>query len=80
MTSLDLALQTMEKVHRMLDQLQFDQEAVVVTGGAAGIGLATCQVLGELNATALLVDVDDSALERAVDELGREGLRCRGYR
>ncbi|MPZ87296.1 MAG: SDR family oxidoreductase [Nitriliruptorales bacterium] len=64
----------------MLDQLQFKQEAVVVTGGAAGIGLATCQVLGELNATALLVDVDDSALERAVDELGREGLRCRGYR
>ncbi len=37
----------------------------VVTGGASGIGLATCARLGEAGATVLLADIDGSAAAQA---------------
>ncbi len=41
----------------------------VVTGGASGIGLATARPLGRSGTRVVLADVEQSALESAVDGL-----------
>ena len=48
----------------------------LVTGGSAGIGLATARLLAEQGATVVLVDVDEAAGERAASALGSDGLRA----
>lgn len=63
----------------MLDDLKFGGATVVVTGGASGIGLACCRVLGALGAAIAAVDVDRDALERAVDEFQESGVDCRAF-
>ncbi|MFC2970197.1 bifunctional aldolase/short-chain dehydrogenase [Acidimangrovimonas pyrenivorans] len=44
---------------------------VLVTGGAGAIGLATAQAFAARGATLFLVDRDSTALEAALDQLGR---------
>lgn len=48
--------------------------AVVVTGGAGGIGLACARALGARGRVVLLVDVREEPLLAAVAELGAEGV------
>ncbi|GMQ94789.1 MAG: SDR family oxidoreductase [Acidimicrobiia bacterium] len=45
----------------------------VVTGGAAGIGLAISSILSENGATVVIADVDETAASGAVDELRAAG-------
>jgi NAD(P)-dependent dehydrogenase (short-subunit alcohol dehydrogenase family) len=47
-------------------------KSALITGGAGSIGLATARAFVAEGASVLLVDLDGSALERAVDELGSE--------
>jgi len=54
-------------------------EAVVVTGGASGIGLATARVLAERGWTVFIMDLKREALDTACHELGvsaRQGITC----
>jgi NAD(P)-dependent dehydrogenase (short-subunit alcohol dehydrogenase family) len=44
----------------------------VVTGGASGIGLATCRRLSEEGGRVAIADIDAAAAERAAAELGGE--------
>jgi len=44
----------------------------VVTGGASGIGLATCRRLAEEGGRVAIADIDAAAAERAAAELGGE--------
>jgi NAD(P)-dependent dehydrogenase (short-subunit alcohol dehydrogenase family) len=44
----------------------------VVTGGASGIGLATCRRLAEEGGRVAVADIDGAAAERAAAELGGE--------
>lgn len=45
------------------------EKVVLMTGGAGGIGQATAQLFLDEGATVVLVDVNESALEKAKDAL-----------
>jgi len=57
----------------------FEGQRVLVTGGAAGIGLCTARAFAEERAELVLTDIDPVALERAVAELTSLGARAHGY-
>jgi NAD(P)-dependent dehydrogenase (short-subunit alcohol dehydrogenase family) len=60
----------------MLKQLQFKGEAVVVTGGAQGIGLATAEALAELGASIVLAERDTDLIEVAAARIRERGVEC----
>ena len=55
--------------------MRFDGKVVLVTGGASGIGLATCQEFARAGADVLLTDVDAERGARAAAMLAAEGTR-----
>jgi 3-oxoacyl-[acyl-carrier protein] reductase len=59
-----------------MNQLDFHGRAAVVTGGAAGIGLAVAQRLSASGALVALWDRDDAALAQAKSSLGGTALTC----
>jgi 3alpha(or 20beta)-hydroxysteroid dehydrogenase len=54
-----------------------DRKAVVITGGAGGIGRATARVLAAEGARLLLVDRDEAGLREIADELAGGGAEVR---
>ncbi|WP_181446977.1 SDR family NAD(P)-dependent oxidoreductase [Streptomyces sp. NTH33] len=60
----------------MLEKSGFDGLGVVVTGAAAGIGAATAEVLGELGAHVLAVDIDTDGLAELAGRLAGSGADC----
>jgi 3-oxoacyl-[acyl-carrier protein] reductase len=57
-----------------MNRLDFEKRTAIVTGGAAGIGLAVAQRLAQSGARVALWDRDRDALTRARDALGGEAL------
>ncbi|MDP3768607.1 MAG: SDR family oxidoreductase [Dehalococcoidia bacterium] len=60
----------------MLNDLRFDGEPVIVTGGGSGIGQASCQALGELGATVIAVGRTEAKLKETEALLRDKGARC----
>ncbi|WLW49911.1 SDR family NAD(P)-dependent oxidoreductase [Streptomyces sp. YU58] len=58
----------------MTDTTRFEGHAVLVTGGARGIGAATARRLAEEGARVLLTDVDAPEAERTAAALREQGL------
>jgi NAD(P)-dependent dehydrogenase (short-subunit alcohol dehydrogenase family) len=56
----------------------FQGRGAVVTGGASGIGLATATEFARRGARLVLSDVDQPALERAVNRLRGDGIDAHG--
>ena len=55
---------------------RFAGRVAVVTGGAAGIGLATARAFADEGARVVIVDLDEERLARAAGELGVDPLRA----
>lgn len=53
--------------------MKFDGKTVVVTGGALGIGKATCQLLAERGASVAILDRDEVSGRKVLQEIEREG-------
>lgn len=60
-----------------LEKLRLDGRTAFVTGGAQGIGLACAEALGEAGARVTIADRDGEALERALENMMRSGVKCR---
>lgn len=56
----------------------FEGRGAVITGGASGIGLATATEFGRRGARLVLSDVDQPALDQAVNRLRGEGFDAHG--
>ena len=54
-----------------------DQQAVLVTGGASGIGLAVVEAVLTEGWRAIIADLDQRSLDRCRDALGKPGDRMR---
>lgn len=57
---------------------RFSQKVAVITGGAAGIGLATAQRIAAEGGRVVLLDHSVGDLDRATQALYREGADCLG--
>ena len=55
---------------------RFEGQVAVVTGAATGIGLGIARRLGEEGARILVVDVDQSSAEQAMDELSKWKIKA----
>lgn len=53
-------------------------KTAVVTGGASGVGFAICQRFGREGMNIVVADIEQGALDRAVGQLGSEGIRAKG--
>jgi NAD(P)-dependent dehydrogenase (short-subunit alcohol dehydrogenase family) len=56
--------------------MQLDGRVAVITGAASGIGLATARLFGQEGARVLLSDVDETAGQRAAEEIEASGGRA----
>lgn len=56
--------------------MRFDEKAVIVTGGALGIGQATCELLAERGASVAILDWDDKAGNETCEEIEAKGGRA----
>ncbi len=51
----------------------FKDKVAVITGGASGIGLATCEELAKQGAKIAMLDMDEDALKTAKDRFSTKG-------
>jgi NAD(P)-dependent dehydrogenase (short-subunit alcohol dehydrogenase family) len=56
--------------------MRFDEKAVIVTGGALGIGKATCELLAERGASVAILDWDEKAGNETCEEIEAKGGRA----
>lgn len=60
--------------------MDFKGKVAVVTGGASGIGLACCREFAERHADVAVLDLDEKAGARAVEEVRRRGTQGEFFR
>src|SRR3954468_21627449 len=64
----------------MADTLDFSGKVALVTGAAAGMGLATAWALAEAGAAVVLADFKEDAVKAAVDKLAAAGHKALAVR
>jgi len=63
----------------VLQKLRFNDEVVIVTGAAGGIGRATAEALAELGATTVLVGRTQAKLEEVKAALEKSGAKSEAF-
>ena len=63
----------------MLQKLRFNDDVVIVTGAAGGIGRATAETLAELGATTVLVGRTQAKLEEVKAALDKTGATSEAF-
>ena len=63
----------------MLQKLRFNDDVVIVTGAAGGIGRATAEALAELGATTVLVGRTQAKREEVKAALDKTGAKCEAF-
>src|SRR5262249_61568805 len=63
----------------VLQKLRFNDDVVIVTGAAGGIGRATAEALAELGATTVLVGRTRAKLEEVKAALDKAGAKCEAF-
>jgi len=58
----------------VLDRFRLDDDVVLVTGAASGIGKAYAEACVDAGAALALIDIDDEGIERVADDLDAETL------
>ncbi len=53
--------------------MRFENKVVIVTGGASGIGLATCQRFGQDGARVVIADLNKEKADQAAEEIKQAG-------
>jgi NAD(P)-dependent dehydrogenase (short-subunit alcohol dehydrogenase family) len=64
----------------MKNPLDFSGKVALVTGAAAGMGLATAQAFAEAGAAVVLADVNEDAVKAAAEKLVAAGLKALAVR
>ncbi|VEG47029.1 dehydrogenase of uncharacterised specificity, short-chain alcohol dehydrogenase like protein [Mycolicibacterium flavescens] len=59
--------------------MPFEDTTAIVTGGAAGLGLAITEALASRGAKVAIFDITADEIETQVDRLRREGAKVAGY-
>lgn len=57
---------------------QLNEKVAFVTGGASGLGLAMARAFGRQRMKVMIADIDQNAVEQAVDDLTRNGAPVAG--
>ena len=57
----------------------FQDKVVVITGGASGVGFAIGKKIAELQGKVILVDIEESQLDKALAELKLHNLSANSY-
>lgn len=65
---------------KVSDLISLDEKVAVITGAASGIGFGTAKRLAEAGASVVLLDIDESGGERAVEEIKNLGGKAKFYR
>jgi len=69
----------MNLVHEDVMKRDFDNQIVVITGAARGIGFAIAEAFAVSKATVIIIDVVPDAVEKAVAKLQSVGAKVFGY-
>lgn len=56
--------------------MEFKDQVILITGGAAGIGKATAKAFAELGGTVVIWDLNDIAGKELIDELKADHVSC----
>lgn len=60
--------------------LGIEGQAIMITGGASGIGLETARLFASEGADVALVDMSEDGLNAALDELAEYSVRCMSFK
>jgi NAD(P)-dependent dehydrogenase (short-subunit alcohol dehydrogenase family) len=63
-----------KKTASILDRFSLEGRTALVTGGGSGIGRSFCHALGEAGAKVAVVDVDEQAAAKVVEELRNKDI------